>query len=74
MVDHFGDRCHDCGNTYPQCVYEFHHLDPNEKDVNPSKALSWSEDRMWKELNKCIMQAPFPISYIQDMMLNLEGF
>lgn len=55
MVEHFGDKCYDCDTTFPQCVYEFHHLDPNEKDVNPSKALTWSEDRMWKELNKCIM-------------------
>lgn len=55
IVDHFGDKCHDCGNTYQQCVYEFHHLDPTQKDVNPSKALSWSEERMWQELNKCIM-------------------
>jgi hypothetical protein len=55
VVEHFGDKCADCGVTYPQCVYEFHHLDPNEKDVNPSKALGWSEDRMWRELDKCIM-------------------
>ncbi len=55
VVNHFGDKCHDCGHTYQQCVYEFHHLDPNKKDVNPSKALSWSEDRMWTELSKCIM-------------------
>lgn len=54
-VEHFGDKCHDCGNTYPQCVYEFHHLDPKGKDMNPSKALAMSEKRMWEELSKCIM-------------------
>lgn len=55
IVDHFGDKCHDCGNTYHQCVYEFHHLDPTQKDVNPSRALSWKEEKMWTEINKCIM-------------------
>lgn len=55
IVEHFGDVCHDCVKTYPQYVYEFHHLDPSGKDVNPSRALTWSEDRMWKELEKCIM-------------------
>src|SRR5664279_788071 len=34
MVDHFGDKCHDCGNTYPSCVYHFHHVDPTKKDMN----------------------------------------
>lgn len=53
-VDRFGDKCHDCGNTYPQCVYQFHHLDGDDKDVNPSKAFS-SITRMWSELSKCVM-------------------
>lgn len=55
IVEHFGGICFDCQQQYPQYVYEFHHLDPTQKDVNPSKALSWREDRMWKELDKCIM-------------------
>lgn len=55
IVNHFGDVCFDCVKSYPSFVYEFHHLDPSEKDVNPSKALTWSEERMWTELNKCVM-------------------
>lgn len=55
VVEHFGNKCHDCQKTFPQCVYEFHHLNPKEKDVNPSAAMTWSEKRMWKELEKCIM-------------------
>jgi len=55
IVDYFGDKCLDCGNTYPQCVYQFHHLEPKGKDVNPSYALSKRPSEMWKELNKCVM-------------------
>ena len=55
MVEHFGGRCNDCHGVFHQCVYEFHHLDPEGKDVNPSKALTWSEERMWVELEKCTM-------------------
>ena len=55
IVDHFGDKCLDCKLTYPQYVYQFHHLDPNEKDVNPSYALNKRPTEMWKELNKCVM-------------------
>lgn len=54
-VKMFGDKCHDCGNTYPQCVYQFHHLDPSKKDVNPSKSLTRGPTRMFDELKKCVM-------------------
>lgn len=55
VVDYFGDKCHDCEQTYPQYVYQFHHLDPTQKDVNPSKALTMLPEKMWAELNKCVM-------------------
>lgn len=54
-VDRFGDKCFDCKLTYPQYVYQFHHLDPEHKDVNPSYAMSKNPTNMWKELDKCIM-------------------
>lgn len=54
VVNHFGHKCHDCGGTFPLCVYAFHHLDPTQKDVNPSEAMK-SPTNMWKELEKCIM-------------------
>lgn len=54
-VDHFQNVCHDCKRTYPAFVYEFHHLDPTQKDVNPSGAIAGSLEKMWNELKKCIM-------------------
>lgn len=51
----FGDRCADCEKSFPACVYQFHHLDPTQKDVNPSYAMAGSEETMWKELKKCVM-------------------
>lgn len=54
-VQHFGGACYDCKKSYPPCVFEFHHLDPTKKDVNPSHALTRSESRMWEELEKCVM-------------------
>lgn len=55
MVDHFGGKCHDCGGSFPLCVYAFHHLDPSQKDYNPSRAIQLGEEKMWKELDKCVM-------------------
>lgn len=55
IVKHFGGKCLDCNGTFPPCVYEFHHIDPSQKDVNPSQAIAYGEERMWRELNKCVM-------------------
>jgi len=51
-----GGSCARCG--YSKCVsaLEFHHLDPNVKDFNPSQGghtRSW--ERTKQELDKCVM-------------------
>jgi len=47
-------RCHDCGRTFPDAVFDFHHLEAKEFTLN-----SCSMDRSWKnivkEWEKCIM-------------------
>lgn len=53
-VDYFGNQCLDCKQSYPNYVYQFHHLDPTQKDVNPSYAFN-SPTKMWEELSKCVM-------------------
>ena len=55
VIEHFGGKCHDCGGVFPPCVYAFHHLDPSQKDVNPSQAIQNGPRSMWKELDKCVM-------------------
>lgn len=58
MFDFKGGKCEDCGDD-SLCVdiYDFHHLDPDEKDFNLSKVLidgkSW--DDIEKELKKCAL-------------------
>lgn len=51
----FGGACHDCNVVYPSYVFQFHHLDPSQKDVNPSHAMAHGEEKMWRELSKCVM-------------------
>jgi hypothetical protein len=49
-----GGKCNDCGGTFPAPVYDFHHLDPSEKDMNPSDALT--SVKHWKdEIKKCVL-------------------
>lgn len=51
----FGNRCHDCNRQYPICVYDFHHLNPKEKDSDPGLLFGLGHERIEKELLKCIL-------------------
>ena len=57
-VQALGGKCAICGQTFEDCCYDFHHLDPEEKDFNISQmntngANSWIEVR--DELKKCVL-------------------
>lgn len=56
-VEYKGGCCQKCGWVGNLAAYDFHHLDPNEKDFNPSAVelanKSWFEVK--KELDKCIL-------------------
>jgi len=54
-VEYMGDACHDCGNSYPDYIYDFHHLSGDTKVDNPSAILKreWSVAK--EELGKCVM-------------------
>ena len=53
-----GGVCRHCGQTFADCCYDFHHLNPEEKDFNISNpqtngAKSWFKVR--DELKKCVL-------------------
>jgi hypothetical protein len=56
-VEFFGGACHDCGFvTDILAVYDFHHLDPEQKDFNPSNLLDTLQwEKILPELVKCVM-------------------
>ncbi len=56
MVDYKGGKCVKCGyNTYMGAL-EFHHLNPEEKDFNPSRLKKYTfDDKIKNELDKCIL-------------------
>ncbi len=53
MVELMGDVCSDCCMQYPDFVYDFHHLDPTQKDFSIGKSRDW--EKIEKELAKCVM-------------------
>lgn len=58
MMDYMGNRCHDCDlntkNSHP-CIFDFHHLNQNEKDPNWKYIKFQKWDKIKNELDKCVM-------------------
>jgi hypothetical protein len=48
-----GGCCQICGYSKCNKALELHHIDPTEKETNFTKIISW--DRLYSELNKCIL-------------------
>jgi transposase len=56
MIEYKGGCCVRCGYDKYQGALEFHHLDPKEKDFNPSHLRKYKfDERMKSELDKCIL-------------------
>jgi hypothetical protein len=54
-VKHFGGKCFRCFGVFPDCVFEFHHRDPSEKDITPAGLFLLSNKKIYAELSKCDM-------------------
>lgn len=51
-----GNKCAICGKTYPNIVYDLHHLNSDEKDFNlGNKTSTIKLDEVIKEADKCIL-------------------
>lgn len=51
-----GNQCYCCKQSFPLTVYDFHHLNPNEKDFSlgdKTSTVKW--DKIEKEIDKCIL-------------------
>lgn len=33
LIEKFGNKCQDCGGTFHKCAYDFHHINPLEKNL-----------------------------------------
>ena len=57
-INYKGNKCVDCSLGYPEqpyVIFDFHHLNPLEKDVDWSKLRLKSDESIKKELDKCIL-------------------
>ncbi len=54
-IQYLGDKCYDCSFKFHPAVYEFHHLNPKEKDMDGSDFLQRKREIMYDELVKCVL-------------------
>ena len=55
-VAHLGGKYADCAGVFPPPVYDFHHLDPKEKEFNLGDILRKKDFLIIeKELTKCVL-------------------
>ena len=55
-VNYKGNQCYCCHQQYPLVVYDFHHLDPTQKDFSlgdKTSTIKW--DKVQAEIDKCIL-------------------
>ena len=57
MYDYKGGKCNHCGldERYHQEIYDYHHIDPTEKEGSLSQMASKSWELVKKELDKCLL-------------------
>lgn len=53
--ERYGHSCKNCGYSKCRTALEFHHIDPKEKEITPSKVFSRKWESIIKELDKCIL-------------------
>lgn len=56
LVEAFGCKCQLCQQTYPQSVFEFHHLNPKEKNFGlGAGSTTRAKSAYADEAKKCVM-------------------
>lgn len=54
-VAYLGGKCRHCGFDGHNSAFDYHHIDPNEKDINFKSSRQWSWERLKQELDKCVL-------------------
>ncbi len=54
-VTYLGGQCANCGGVFAYYVYDFHHLDPAQKDVQFTVLRRRSWEAITRELDKCAL-------------------
>lgn len=54
-IELLGGKCQRCLQTFDPVCYDFHHVDPSQKDVTIGENMLIGEDRFFNEVKKCML-------------------
>lgn len=54
-IDYKGGLCARCGGKFHAAVYDFHHVNLEEKEADPGSLMHRTWERIKEELDKCIL-------------------
>ncbi len=54
-ITYKGGKCVDCQKSFEYYLYDFHHINPSEKECGWHKMRLYGWKKMKKELDKCIL-------------------
>lgn len=54
-IEYKGGKCFDCQSMFSYVVYDFHHLNPDDKSYDWNQMRLLSKETMIKELDKCVL-------------------
>lgn len=55
LINLLGGKCVDCNSCFPPEVYDFHHLNPEEKDFTIGEYMGYSLQKLKQEAQKCVL-------------------
>ena len=55
LVEFLGNCCYCCKQSFPLCVYDFHHVDPTNKEFTIGEYMGYNLEKLKQEASKCIL-------------------
>lgn len=57
-IEYKGGKCERCKTVYPDWMYDFHHVNPDEKEYSVGRIMHRNWETVKKEADKCQLLCP----------------
>jgi len=54
-IEYKGGVCEHCKKSFHSAAFDFHHINPSEKELDPGLMMGLLDEKLFKELDKCIL-------------------